>query len=230
MKLKPLLSIVIPLYNEELVLEPLQMRLMALMNDRQVPLGSRDGQRRQHRPHAREGAAALPAGPAVPRDQLLAQLRPSDRDHRRDGQGGRRCRGHHRRGPAGSAGGHPADGRQVARRLRRGLRRPDQARRGRALQAGDRGDLLPPAETRDQRRHPRRHGGFPPHGSARRQPADDHAREVPLRARHGELGGLQAVQGRVRARRARTRGRRSTRCRRCCGSRSTACCRSRTCR
>ena len=33
MKLKPLLSIVIPLYNEELVLEPLQMRMMALMND-----------------------------------------------------------------------------------------------------------------------------------------------------------------------------------------------------
>lgn len=33
MKLKPLLSIVIPLYNEELVLEPLQLRLMSLMND-----------------------------------------------------------------------------------------------------------------------------------------------------------------------------------------------------
>jgi polyisoprenyl-phosphate glycosyltransferase len=33
MKLKPLLSIVIPLYNEELVLEPLQARLIPLMKD-----------------------------------------------------------------------------------------------------------------------------------------------------------------------------------------------------
>ena len=67
------------------------------------------------------------------RRQPVAQFRQGDRGHRRSGPCRRRCRGDHRRRPAGPAGGDPGIGRLLAGWLRHGLRQaaqPDTATPG----------------------------------------------------------------------------------------------------
>ena len=115
---------------------------------------------------------------------------------RADGDGG----GGDGRRPARPARGRQGDGREVARGLRRRLRRALAAARRDLVQEADRGRVLPAAARDAGRRFDsgrrRRLSADEPAGGADAARA---ARAAPVRARHGGLGRLPPDRGDLRA-------------------------------
>ena len=113
-------------------------------------------------------ACCTDPGDGLPRSHHspLAQLRPPDGHHRRARARERRRRSPHRRGPSGCRS-HRRDGRTVARRLSRRLRRSSTARRNSLTR--HRQGVLPSAQPRERDGDPARHRGLPADGPTSRR-------------------------------------------------------------
>ena len=199
---QPLVSVVVPCFNEEDVIAETYRRLAAVLGGSGqarfelifVNDGSRD--------RTLELLRGIQAGdPTRARRVVLAQLRPPDGRHRRHRPRRRRRGRADRRRPAGSARGHARDARALARRRRRRLRRARRARRRDRDQAVDGEVLLSPDQRHVGHADPARHGRLPADGSPRGRRAAGDARARPLRARHGVVGRLPAGAGALPTRR-----------------------------
>ena len=232
----PILSLVLPIYNEEAIIPELDRRLRAFLADvgseRRRFLGGHLRQRRV------EGSVARAAeGPRRRRAPLqgavaLPQLRASDGDHRGPGSRERRRRGGDGRRPAGSARGGPPDGRASGAK---GTTSCSASARGGTARPRSSGSP-PPLYYRLLRAMlggapiPRRRRRLPVDEPPRRADAARPARAAPVRARPGLLGRLQADRRHLRTAGA-LRGRDEvSRSARCSASRSTASRPSRRCR
>src|SRR5262249_43526250 len=126
----PLVSLIIPVYNEKATLEELLRRVVAVDMRKELVLvddASTDGSREIVQALAERGLAALPR--AQPTNETRLQLLFQEQNQ---GKGAARLRGRHRRGGGGAgrrprvrpAGDSAAGGTHRGRRRRRGLREP----------------------------------------------------------------------------------------------------------
>jgi hypothetical protein len=141
---------------------------------------------------ARASPSARGRGAAVSHRFIRAQLRASGRHHGGARLLARRGCGRHGRRSAGSSGGRVADGREVARGVRRCLRRPAQTGRRKLVQVADGACFLSTLCRDDPDRRAARRRRLPFDESARRADPGSLAGNASLRARDGGLGRFQA--------------------------------------
>ena len=194
-----LLSLVAPVYDEELLIEEFVARAVAALADFDFELVLVE--RRQQ---GLDAGAARPDGgrrPARARDPPVAQLRPPGGADRRARARDRGRRGDDRRRPAGPAGADPRHDRPVEPGRRRRLRGAQAARGRDRVQARDRLVVLQALRQARPGRPRAQLGRLPPARPPRAERAAGDDRALALPARDDRVDRLQPDRDLLRARR-----------------------------